>query len=204
MGVKQMAPDHQLSETVYQALKADLLSDKLHSNRLGIQTLEIRYQTSATPVREALLRLVGEGLIEMRPAGGFGPPHFDEHQIYDLYELNLRIMLSTVSWRNTEEGAPSIAEQGNSRPSIEEVFSIMGACSGNSALIALIDSMNCRLRPIRRIEHAIMGTDKREIETMYAHFIRGSKPQLRRSIIAFHRRRLRYSIEIAAQYGTEK
>lgn len=57
---------------VYDQLRADLLGGTLEpGSRLAIEALAERYATSATPLREALNRLVAEGLAERREQRGF-------------------------------------------------------------------------------------------------------------------------------------
>lgn len=73
-----MRRDHKLSERVYLELKRDLLAGNLPISRLPISHLALRYHASATPIREALLRLVGEGLVALNPAGGFALPRLSE------------------------------------------------------------------------------------------------------------------------------
>lgn len=55
------------AEAVHRALRAALLAGEFpYGRRLVEETLAERFQTSRTPVREALRRLEGEGLIELR------------------------------------------------------------------------------------------------------------------------------------------
>ena len=192
-----MAPDHQLSERVYHALKGDLLAGNLQTNRLSVHALEARYLTSATPVREALLRLVGEDLVDLRPSGGFEPLRLDQRQIGDLYELNLSIMLAAVAWQHSKEREFSVSGEGLIEPTIDELFVAIAMRTGNSALISLIDSMNNRMCSIRRAERALLGDTSRELLAITAHFQHGQRTELRRSIIAYHRRRLRQCTVIA-------
>lgn len=61
-----MTLDRQTSERVYRALKADLLTGALAAGRINISALALRHGASATPVREALMRLVGEDWLKCR------------------------------------------------------------------------------------------------------------------------------------------
>lgn len=57
---------------LYDQLRADLLGGELEpGSKLAIEALAERYATSATPLREALNRLVSDGLVERREQRGF-------------------------------------------------------------------------------------------------------------------------------------
>src|SRR3546814_9783181 len=56
---------------------------------------------SATPVREAMLRLVGEALLDMPVTGGFEIPSLDENAARHLYILSQYVMLTAASCRSS-------------------------------------------------------------------------------------------------------
>src|SRR3546814_6714187 len=82
-----MGAYHGLSERAYAALKLDLVEVELPPVRVRIPHLVERYQAGATPVREAMLRLVGEGLLIMPVQGGFEVSALDEITVRHLYEI---------------------------------------------------------------------------------------------------------------------
>ena len=58
--------------SLFDQLRADLLAGELEpGSKLAIEALAERYATSATPLREALNRLVSDGLVERREQRGF-------------------------------------------------------------------------------------------------------------------------------------
>ncbi len=58
--------------SLYDQLRADLVGSALEpGSKLAIEALAERYQTSATPLREALNRLVSDGLVQRREQRGF-------------------------------------------------------------------------------------------------------------------------------------
>lgn len=58
--------------SVYDALRADLLAGVPEpGSKLAIEALAERYDTSTTPLREALNRLISDGLVERREQRGF-------------------------------------------------------------------------------------------------------------------------------------
>ena len=76
-----------LSDDVYYQLKDYILSDVIHpAERLQIAVLSQHFGVSITPIREALIRLSAEGLIELRPGRGFFYKEFipaEQLQLYD-------------------------------------------------------------------------------------------------------------------------
>jgi DNA-binding GntR family transcriptional regulator len=58
-------------ETIYQTLRTDIIRMRLRPGmRLSENELGLRFGTSRTPIREAIVRLVEDGLIEVRPQRG--------------------------------------------------------------------------------------------------------------------------------------
>lgn len=75
-------------EKAYQAIRQEILSNKLRSGQpVPVERFVKELKLSRTPVREAILRLHREGLIEVRPRMGTFVSHLDIHQIRDMYEL---------------------------------------------------------------------------------------------------------------------
>jgi DNA-binding GntR family transcriptional regulator len=61
-----------LTKTVYEQLRAEVLSGNLRpGERLGAEALRSRFNTGSSPVREALNRLLSEGLVALEEQKGF-------------------------------------------------------------------------------------------------------------------------------------
>ncbi|WP_421932375.1 GntR family transcriptional regulator [Phenylobacterium sp.] len=115
---------------------------------------------SPTPVREALARLAGEGLVAPRDGGGYRvwPP--DAVELADLYEAHLSAILASLriqlkapgrvrAWRGGEGSLPlgdGVADQ------VEAVFRRMVAACGNRHIVAWQQNLADRLAPARRVE----------------------------------------------------
>lgn len=85
---------HQLLtvDNVYNALKRDFLNNEIeYGEKLVVRTLEERYQTSATPVKQALNRLVSEGLVAAIPRRGFFRKEISYKSIKDILEVRMMI-----------------------------------------------------------------------------------------------------------------
>ncbi len=75
-------------ELAYQAIKADILSNRLRpGDAVPIEKYVRELGLSRTPVREATLRLEREGLIEIRARMGTFVSHLDLRQIRELYRV---------------------------------------------------------------------------------------------------------------------
>ena len=93
---------------LYDQLRGDLLGGELEpGSKLAIEALAERYATSATPLREALNRLVSDGLVERREQRGFVVAAISEQDLSEitktrcwLEELALResIAAHSTAW----------------------------------------------------------------------------------------------------------
>jgi DNA-binding GntR family transcriptional regulator len=76
------------TERAYQAIRKEILDNTLRSGEpVPVDRFVQRLKLSRTPVREAILRLQREGLIEIRPRMGTFVSHLDVRQIRDMYDL---------------------------------------------------------------------------------------------------------------------
>jgi DNA-binding GntR family transcriptional regulator len=84
------APPH--AERVYEGLRTQLLRGALPAGeRLVEQRLAEQYETSRTPVREALRRLEGDGHLVRDPSGGLRPRVPDVRSMQELYDVRLAL-----------------------------------------------------------------------------------------------------------------
>lgn len=76
------------TERVYQAIRHEILSNRLRSGEpVPIKRFVHELRLSRTPVREAILRLQREGLIEVRPRMGTFVSYLDIRRIREMYDL---------------------------------------------------------------------------------------------------------------------
>lgn len=97
--------------SLYDELRTDLLAGVLEpGSKLAIEALAERYATSATPLREALNRLVSDGLVERREQRGFVVAGISAEDLAEitktrcwLEEIALResIAAHTTEWEET-------------------------------------------------------------------------------------------------------
>jgi len=82
----QKRPARTAATAVYDSLREAILCGELRpGQKLGIDAMRERFGAGATPVREALNRLVADGLVVSRDLRGFSVSDLDEADLLDLY-----------------------------------------------------------------------------------------------------------------------
>jgi len=135
--------------------------------RLSEGRLAAQFGVSRTPVREALIRLMTDGLL-VRQDGGYYPVLPDLSQLRDLYELRVTIELRGLAralesgtvvhdtalleallrtWRSMRDDPPAPDPQFVLRD--EDFHVTLLRASGNPALTEALEAVNARIRPVR-------------------------------------------------------
>jgi DNA-binding GntR family transcriptional regulator len=169
-GLYTVRPDGLRREHAYDRLKTSLLvGDYPLNRRLTEERLAAQLGVSRTPVREALLRLAAEGLVQRSPEGGWYPTAPDVSAVHDLYEV--RLVLELQGLRRPAQGGRSTAHDpelleplrdewrglAQSTPDPEPGFVVLdedfhvrlAASSGNPSLADLLRMVNERIRVVR-------------------------------------------------------
>ncbi len=96
--VEPLVPRQSLREQVAGALRAAVVSGEMEPGTVySAPSLAARFGVSATPVREALLDLTKEGLVESVPNKGFRVTEMTDRQLDDITELRDLIEVPTVT-----------------------------------------------------------------------------------------------------------
>lgn len=86
------APARSLTSVAFERLRLDILAGELlPAERLPIQALSERYQVGATGIREALSRLVTEGLVTTLDQRGFRVTPVSRAELLDLTRTRVRV-----------------------------------------------------------------------------------------------------------------
>lgn len=81
-----------LNDQAYAAIKQGLISGRFAPKQvLVLRNLAEAYGISTTPVREALQRLVGEGLLEMLPNRSIAVPDWDVAKFSELFRIRCEL-----------------------------------------------------------------------------------------------------------------
>lgn len=87
MTERPTSPEATLSSAAYDLLRRQILSGRLEpGQRLTMEFLKSECQVGVTPVREALNRLVSEGLVELEDNRGFRVARVSAGEMRDLFE----------------------------------------------------------------------------------------------------------------------
>ena len=194
-------------ERVYHALKEQLGSGRFAAGEhLEPAALSRDLNASITPVRDALHRLAGEGLVETPRSDGFRTPQVTEVGLRHLYRWNGALLELAARARKSATApaharlAPDAEGSDAAGPveRTESLFLKVAARAGNPEHLAAVARLNDRLRPIRQAELALLDEPQAELGTIAAQLADPLQLALRRSLAAYHRRRERVVGEIVA------
>lgn len=143
---------------------------------------------SPTPVREALARLAGEGVLEHRPGHGYFAPSPTASDIADLYELHWRLAGWAIE-RILPGTRPPLPEV-SLRPRIEAFYDSLMASADNDVLDRVYRRTALQLRPVRRVERLVDPVADEAVARQEALFREGRMSDLRPVIDAYHRNRI--------------
>src|SRR5262249_45805169 len=152
----------------YEQLKALAVSFELPpGDRVNEIEIAQRLGVSRTPLREALNRLTADGFLTMTPGKGFFRRPLDPTEIFDLYELRVRLETSAVELAVARASDADIAAIGafldissadipsrtvSELVDLDEAFHerLMALC-GNAEMLRVLRNVNARIRFVRWI-----------------------------------------------------
>ena len=187
------------AERVHETLKREIMDRAFRpGDRLDPAVLAGDLASSTTPVREALYQLAGEGLVESRTGTGFHLPALDEPALKDMYVWSAELLaLALRGWKGgTPAAAPRVVSDAeDDTSSIAErtarLFTAIADRSLNGEHGRAIARLNVRLHAVRTIEPLLIDDGASELDAIEAVLHAGDKPDLRRCIATYHRRRIR-------------
>lgn len=179
------------TERVYESLKAALLAGALPVGALDIRRLGDSLRVSATPVREALVRLASEELVRFSANRGFRVAPPTPGELADLYGLSslllqqalfavpraLRRCLATMP--GPEGATRSMIHPDSYALAVTTLFGAIAASQPNAALAGEINRANDRLALARRYEAKIVPDSSEDIEVLTALWMSGEGKVLR-------------------------
>ncbi|MGA5462822.1 GntR family transcriptional regulator [Mycobacterium sp. NPDC050041] len=174
-----------LRDRVYVDLGKKLMTGEIDDRtRLVESQLCDALNVSRTPLREALVRLHADGMLERRP-DGYYPVALDIAGVRDLYELRITIelrgitrILETAELRYDKERLSALRTQWRALEAsppppeadmvlLDEAFHIeLSTASGNMAMVGALDNLNRRIRLIRMYDFV---TEERVTATIAEH-----------------------------------
>jgi hypothetical protein len=157
---------------------------------------------SATPVREALCRLAGEGLVEDRRGQGFFVRALPAADIADLYRLSLAHLLIALDPHRPQvrrESAPQAMapEPLAPIPAVERLFSVWLAQAASRSLAMAFHRVQVQLGPVRRAEPLVIDDMDAEAAALLGLEAADSSDRLP-ALRHFHARRIRLAERLSA------
>lgn len=186
------------SERVYDALKANLLSGHiLPGERLEPRSYAEALETSATPVRDALHRLVGEYLVEMRPAEGFLVPAMTDSGLRSLYNWHLELSLIILRRRPPELRARMPELVGaDYADRARRLFTTLAVYSGDIELVRQTAAASDRLAAARAAEARILADADRDLRELATQINEGGANGISRQLENYHQNRISFVDQI--------
>jgi DNA-binding FadR family transcriptional regulator len=190
-------------ERVYAAIR-QRLCDGLYrpGDRLEPALLSDELNASVTPVRDALHRLTGERLVEAPRHEGFRVPMMTETLLRHLYAWHLDLLLLAVMKHEVMAGAEErTRDDGQSRDQERpnDPFLAIGRSTGNPEHAAALEALSDRLEPVQRLERFFLDETESETAEVVRALQAHDRKALRRSLVRYHRRRLRIVPELLAK-----
>ena len=190
-------------------LALNVLRDRLGQGLLGpgarITAMDVadELRLSTTPVREALSRLAGEGLVDDRRGQGYFVRALSAADIADLYRMSLALLLIALEPRRV--GRAASAEGGIERTPdpdpvarVEVAFRDYVARSGSRVLIREFRSLQVQLGPARRVEGRLIADLDAEAARLLAVDPDTARAEWLAGLRQFHGRRIREAARLAA------
>lgn len=175
-------------ETIYLQLKEMAANYEFKpDSRLNETELAKQLDTSRTPLREALNRLVAEGFLAFKSGQGFFCRSLTTQEIMNLYEARAAIegevarlaaqraddagINDLFSFLETTTAAYSAGTSPGELVDMDEEFHIrLARLTGNSELVRLLENVNGRLRYIRLIDlKTLSDRNGRDVVTTEPH-----------------------------------
>lgn len=192
-----------LIERVYLDIRRELSDGTLApGKRVDITALSARVGASKSPVRNALNRLVGEGMLEARAHDGFYRPLVTEAKLRDLYRWNQRLLLMAIDVAETEESEHPVSavefDVDDVVPTTEQLFSSIAALGQSGELLRAVDNVNIRLRAVRISKDAALIERRGELVAMTDAYKDSRFRELRTLVTGYHALRMQLTPQIVA------
>jgi DNA-binding GntR family transcriptional regulator len=151
--------------TVYAEMRDLVLHNQLRPNEpLSGQIFAHHLRVSLTPVREALLRLASEGLLDTMPNRGFFMRPFSVEELTALFYVHRTLIVTCLKQgeahpirvtprrsSTTSNGAEHRNGPDSQARGVEEAFLGMARLSNNPILFSIMDNLHHRTHVVRSL-----------------------------------------------------
>jgi DNA-binding GntR family transcriptional regulator len=194
-------PPEQMSETskslIYKRLRRSIImGNREAGERLNVEAIADEYDTSVTPVRDALQMLSHEGLVDIKPRSGYFVKSITLKQLRDLLDVRRLLELTAIeraALRATEEQIEEMSHvhagyTGDDDESYDRYTDenrrfhyLLAKASGNNELAEMVGSLHDRLARfmvMRRAGKTMEVTHSRIIEALKAQDVETARQAL--------------------------
>ena len=199
-----MRASHSKSAFLYGQIRRALQSGRyVPGQRIDPATLAAEFNTSPTPVRFALYRLVGEGLVADHARGGLHVPLPTEVAMRDLYDWMQRLLLMAcdIGFAPTARtpGKLELASADDDMVKLTwQLFDAIARATAHRSLHHAVKQTNDRLAPIRRAKQGLFEHAYEELSELNRHWQEHDILALKTALRDYHERRKRLVPRIVA------
>ena len=193
-------------ERVYAAIKDQLRKGAFRpGERLEPAVFSDQLSASVTPIRDALHRLTGERLVETPRHEGFRVPLITEIMLRNLYAWHLDLLLLATARRYRGPISAKKGEEASTYSPLNPLdqrnvlFLRLVETGGNPEHLFALRALIERMEPYQRFEDELLDAVQVETEAISAAISSGDRTALRKSLMAYHRRRARLVPELIAR-----
>lgn len=199
-----MAPEPITADYIYHRIRHEIVEGAFSpGTMLKLTRLTDQFGASATPVRDALNRLVGERLVVLLPGGGFCVRPLDADRLAGLYCWHghlIQIALDRPLPESVKEGLGALKhealEAGQVAAASERLFGILASVPQNEELEQAIAAVSRALARARALEHRLLPDVVGEFSRLLATIDREQIGAARRAMARYHRERAQSSFPI--------
>ena len=195
-----MFPAHQdqtSKNAIYIALRRlIIMGHHKPGERFDVETIARQYNTSVTPVREALQMLSQEGLVNIKPRSGYFVSHTSLKQLHDLLDLRRVLEIAAVEAAARRAQDEQIADltrvhsgyTGDDDEAYDRYTDenrrfhyLLAKASGNNELAETVGRLHDRLARFMVLRHAgktMELTHQKIIEALKAHNVEAARQAL--------------------------
>lgn len=199
-----MAPEPITADYIYRRIRREIVGGAFApGTMLKLNRLTDQFGASATPVRDALNRLVGERLVVLLPGGGFRVRPLDAYRLAGLYRWHgqlIQIALDRPLPTSAREGLSALKhealEPGQVAAASERLFGILASVRQNEELEQAVAEVSRALARARALEHRLLPDVVGEFSQLLATIDREQISAARRAMARYHRERAQSSFAI--------
>lgn len=191
---------HTKSTFLYERIRRALQAGRyLPGQRIEPGTVAREFKTSGTPVRFALYRLVGEGLITDHARGGLFVPLPSELALRDRYDWMQRLLLMACDIGDDYDFGRKLPEAVDPSTPIPpdsdlpkatwQLFDAIAEDTGHRSLHLAVRRANDQLAPVRRAKEGLIPDAYGELAQLNELWEKRKFPALKAGICKFHERR---------------